>query len=81
MPCKLLIKARRQGLLEDLDPFGPTGHAEPRRELGITDDQSPPAGPLTFYCEWPAHRITKVRVVVDAAQILTAAHEAVTLWD
>lgn len=40
----------------------------------------PPAGPLTFVCEWPAHAIPESRAEVDAQLILDAAARAVQLW-
>jgi hypothetical protein len=40
----------------------------------------PPAGPLTFVCQWPAFGIPETRAEVDAALILEAATRAVQLW-
>jgi hypothetical protein len=40
----------------------------------------PPAGPLAFVCEWPAHQIGESRVELDARSVRQAAERAVTLW-
>ena len=41
----------------------------------------PPAGPLTFVCEWPEHGIPLTEHTVDAAPILEASTRALRLWD
>lgn len=41
----------------------------------------PPAGRLTFACEWPALDIPFTRQDIDADLIRVAAGRAVTLWD
>jgi hypothetical protein len=41
----------------------------------------PPAGELSFVCEWPAHGITETRVAIDATPVIAAAEQAVVLWD
>jgi hypothetical protein len=40
----------------------------------------PPAGPLTFACEWPALGIPFSRAVIDAGRIHDAACRAHLLW-
>ena len=40
----------------------------------------PPAGDLTFVCEWPALDIPESRASVDTAPIREAATQAITLW-
>jgi hypothetical protein len=40
----------------------------------------PPAGPLTFVCEWPALGIAETRVDLDAGLLHAAAARAATLW-
>jgi hypothetical protein len=40
----------------------------------------PPAGPVTFVCQWPALGIPESRADVDAELILDAAARAVQLW-
>ena len=40
----------------------------------------PPAGPLTFVCEWPARRIGESRVGLDADLVRQAAERATHLW-
>jgi hypothetical protein len=72
-----------------------TGDAEPARPVMLTSggggggtawdmDQwvwpLPPAGPLAFVCEWPAHRIGEARVELDADLIRQAAERATLLW-
>ncbi len=41
----------------------------------------PPAGPLAFVCEWPAHEVALTRAEIDTSLILEAAARAETLWD
>jgi hypothetical protein len=40
----------------------------------------PPAGPVTFVCEWPAQAITESRADIDAQLIRGAAEHAVPFW-
>lgn len=40
----------------------------------------PPAGPLTFVCEWAAFDIPEQRAEVDAQLILNAAQRSVQVW-
>jgi hypothetical protein len=40
----------------------------------------PPAGPVTFVCEWPAAYIAESRASLDAQLILDAAQQSVQLW-
>ena len=40
----------------------------------------PPAGPVTFACEWAAFGITEELAVSDAELILEAARRSVVLW-
>ncbi|MEV6305432.1 hypothetical protein AB0M02_38880 [Actinoplanes sp. NPDC051861] len=40
----------------------------------------PPAGPVTFVCQWPAHGITEATAEVDGQLIRDAAARAVELW-
>jgi hypothetical protein len=40
----------------------------------------PPAGPLTFACEWAAFGIPEARAGTDAQPILDAARHSVQLW-
>jgi hypothetical protein len=40
----------------------------------------PPAGPLAFVVEWPAHGIEETRVEIEAQPIRDAAGRAETLW-
>jgi hypothetical protein len=40
----------------------------------------PPAGPLAFVYEWPAHQVGESRVELDARSVRQAAERAVTLW-
>jgi hypothetical protein len=40
----------------------------------------PPAGPLTFACEWAAFGIPEARAGTDAQPILDAARRSVQLW-
>lgn len=41
----------------------------------------PPAGPLAFVCEWPAHEVALTRAEIDTSLILEAAARAETLWE
>jgi len=41
----------------------------------------PPAGPLAFVCEWPAHGIALTRTEVDAGLLIDAASRAQVFWD
>jgi hypothetical protein len=40
----------------------------------------PPAGPVTFVCEWAAFNIPEQRAEVDAQLILDAARRSVQVW-
>ena len=40
----------------------------------------PPAGPLTFWCEWRARGIPETSTEVDATDAVEAARRAVELW-
>jgi len=40
----------------------------------------PPAGPVTFVCEWAAADIAETRAGLDAQLILDAAGQSVPLW-
>lgn len=40
----------------------------------------PPAGPLTFVCEWPAHDIALTEATVDAETFRAAAARSEVLW-
>lgn len=40
----------------------------------------PPAGPVTFVCEWAAAGISETQISLDAQQILDAASHSVRLW-
>jgi hypothetical protein len=40
----------------------------------------PPAGPVTFVCEWAAAGIAEARADLDAQRILDAAARSVPLW-
>jgi hypothetical protein len=40
----------------------------------------PPAGPLTFVCEWTAFGISEKRGEVDAQLILDAARHSIHIW-
>lgn len=41
---------------------------------------SPPPGPLTFACQWPAQQIPASQAELDAGLVLAAAARASTLW-
>jgi hypothetical protein len=41
----------------------------------------PPAGPLTFVCEWPAAGIEFTRTEVDAQPLLDAATQAQQIFE
>jgi hypothetical protein len=40
----------------------------------------PPAGPLTFVCEWPAYGIPETRAAIDGQLILDAARHSIQIW-
>jgi hypothetical protein len=40
----------------------------------------PPAGPLEFVCEWPAHVIPETRAGLEAQLVLDAAGRSTRLW-
>jgi len=40
----------------------------------------PPAGPVTFVCEWPAFDIPETRADTEAQLILDAAGQSVQIW-
>jgi hypothetical protein len=40
----------------------------------------PPAGPMTFVCEWTAFGIRETRTEVDTKLILDAAAQSIKLW-
>jgi len=40
----------------------------------------PPAGPVTFVCEWAAAGIPETHASLDAQPILDAAEQSVQLW-
>jgi hypothetical protein len=40
----------------------------------------PPAGPMTFACEWAAFGIWETRTELDAEPILRAAAQTIKLW-
>jgi hypothetical protein len=40
----------------------------------------PPAGPLTFICQWLAFGIPAKRVEIDAQSILDAARHSIEIW-
>jgi hypothetical protein len=40
----------------------------------------PPAGPMTFVCEWAAFGIPETSMEVDAQPILRAAEQSIKLW-
>lgn len=40
----------------------------------------PPAGPMRFVCQWPAHGIEESSLEIDAQLVLDAAAAAVAIW-
>ncbi|WP_328850762.1 hypothetical protein OG994_21500 [Micromonospora globbae] len=67
-------------------PAGPvllpdSGSGSDRRyDMGFWIWPLPPAGPVTFVCQWPIFGIPECRSTVDAQLILDAARRAVQLW-
>ncbi len=50
-------------------------------ELGFWVWPLPPAGSVTFVCEWPAENVPLTRVDIDAEEINDAARRAEILWE
>ena len=40
----------------------------------------PPAGLMTFACEWAAYRITETSKQIEAEPIVRAARQSIRLW-
>lgn len=56
------------------------GGSDTFHHVGIWVTPLPPAGPLTFVCEWPAQGIPETRFVVDGADFAAAAGRALTVF-
>jgi hypothetical protein len=81
------LDARRRGDPWDwpLDEFpgavatGPLVLAQ-TEEVAVAMSPLPPAGPVSFVCEWAAAGIPETRASLDAQLIVDAAGHSVWLW-
>ena len=68
------------------EPVGPTmknrvaGAGALSRDWTYWVSPLPPPGPLAFVCAWPAFGIAESRAELDAALILDAARDSISLW-
>jgi hypothetical protein len=73
--------------LHDKEPSGPVlsphggGGGGRRWDFAFWLYPLPPAGPLSFVCEWPSEGIALTRYEVDAKAILEGAARAELLWE
>jgi hypothetical protein len=64
-----------------LQPAGGGGGGGGRWRHGFYVWPLPPAGPLTFVCEWPAAAIELTRSEIKTDSLHAAATKAIVLWD
>jgi len=93
---RLGIQLADGGIATNLDQFPSTDGASqyvgpvllPNGGQGTMHRQSlhywvwplPPAGPITFVCEWPKYAVEETRCSTDATPLLIAAEKAFPLW-